>query len=140
MTQKKTLQQLVDENPQAETFRFGDSKTLCDEILALVRSGQKTATVEAMRAFEKEGDALPEVGRRDIALTWEGAPAAMIETVAVEVMRFDEMTEEKVAAQGEFRDLAHWQKGYRAYFSRNGGVSDDMRILYETFRVVEDYA
>ncbi|MEO1204175.1 MAG: hypothetical protein AAFX10_15840, partial [Pseudomonadota bacterium] len=26
------------------TFRFGDSEALCDELLALVRSGRKTAT------------------------------------------------------------------------------------------------
>ncbi|MFW2541727.1 ASCH domain-containing protein [Primorskyibacter sp. 2E107] len=140
MTQKKTLQQLVDENPEAETFRFGDSRALCDEILALVRSGKKTATIEALRAFEKEGDAMPQVGRRDIALTWDGLPAVMIETVSACVMRFDEMTEEKVALQGEFRDLSHWRKTYRAYFSRNGGVSDDMKIVFEQFRVVEDYA
>lgn len=136
----KTLQQIVDENPEAETFRFGDSPKLCADILALVRSGGKTATVEAMRVFGKGGDALPVVGRRDVALNWDGTPAVMVETVEVTTRRFDEMDEEFVALQGEFRDLAHWRKGYRAYFSRNGGVSEDMEIICERFRVVEDYA
>ena len=33
----KTLQEIVDANPDAETFRFGDSEVLCGQILALVR-------------------------------------------------------------------------------------------------------
>lgn len=138
---RKTLQQIIDENPEAETFRYGDSERLSREILALVRSGKKTATVEAMRVYRGKGaDALPEVGRRDVALEWNGLPALMVETVAVSIRRFDEMDEAFVAAQGEFRDLDHWRKAYRAYFARTGGVSDDMEIMCEEFRVVEDYA
>ena len=71
---------------------------------------------------------------------WDGTPALMVETVEVTTRRFDEMDEDFVALQGEFRDLAHWRKSYRAYFSRNGGVSEDMDIICERFRVVEDYA
>ncbi|MFW2586855.1 ASCH domain-containing protein [Sagittula sp. SSi028] len=137
---KQTLQQIIDANPEAETFRFGDTPKLSAQIIDLVRSGKKTATVEAMRVYGKGGDALPQVGRRDVALNWDGSPAVMVETTEVKVMRFDEMTEDLVTAQGEFRDLAHWRKAYRAYFSRNGGVSEDMEIMCERFRVVEDYA
>jgi len=136
----KTLQQIIDANPESETFRFGDSAKLSAEILALVRSGQKTATCEAMRAYTKDGDALPVVGRRDVALNWDGTPAMMLETVEVTTRRFDEMDEDFVAAQGEFRDLAHWRKGYRAYFARTGGFSEDMDLMCERFRMVEDYA
>ena len=137
---RRTLQQIIDENPEAETFRYGDSERLSREILALVRSGQKTATVEAMRVYRGKGaDALPEVGRRDVALEWDGRPAVMVETVAVSVRRFDGMDGDFVALQGEFRDLDHWRKVYRAYFARSGGFSEDMEILCEEFRVVEDY-
>lgn len=136
---KQTLQQIIDANPEAETFRFGDTPKLSAQIIDLVRSGKKTATVEAMRVYGKGGDALPQVGRRDVALNWDGSPAVMVETTEVRIMRFDEMTEDLVTAQGEFRDLAHWRKAYRAYFSRNGGVSEDMEIMCERFRVVEDY-
>ncbi len=136
----KSLQELVDANPDAETFRFGDGPKLCAEILALVRSGIKTATCEAASAYGKGGDAYPEIGRRDIALNWDGTPALMIETVEVSTRRFDEMDAEFVAAQGEFRDLAHWRKDYEAYFRRQGGFAPDMKIMCERFRVVEDFA
>lgn len=136
----RTLQEIIDAHPEAETFRFGDSATLCAEILALVRAGRKTATCEALRAYTQVGDVLPVAGRRDVALNWDGTPAVMLETVEVSTRRFDEMDEEFVAAQGAFRDLAHWRKVYRAYFSRNGGFSEDMELMCERFRVVEDYA
>lgn len=136
----KTLQQIVDEHPDAEPFRFGDSAKLCAEIIALVRSGTKTATCEAASAYGAGGDAWPEVGRRDIALNWDGTPAVMIETVEVFTRRFNEMDEEFVAAQGEFRDLDHWRAGYEAYFRRNGGFAEDMKLMCERFTLIEDFA
>lgn len=136
----KTLQQIVDANPEAETFRFGDTPVLCAEILALVRSGTKTATCEAASAYGKGGDAWPEVGRRDIALNWDGTPAVMIETVEVETRRFNAIDAEFVAAQGEFRDLDHWRGAYEAYFRRSGGFAPDMKLMCERFKVIEDYA
>lgn len=136
----KTLQEIIDANPEAETFRFGDSAALCEEILALVRSGVKTATCDAAAHYGKGKDAWPEVGRRDVALNWDGTPAVMVETVEVFTRRFDEMDEDLVAAQGEFRDLAHWQLGYTAYFKRAGVFSEDMKLMCERFKLVEDYA
>ena len=135
----KTLQEIIDANPEAETFRFGDSEALCREILVLVRSGKKTATCEAVSAFGKGGDAWPKVGRRDVALNWDGTPAVMLETVEVTTRRFGDMDEEFVAAQGEFRDLAHWRAGYEAYFRRAGVFSQDMELMCERFRMVEDF-
>ncbi|MCW1955447.1 MAG: ASCH domain-containing protein [Roseobacter sp.] len=135
----KTLQEIIDANPDAETFRFGDSKKLCDSILALIRSGQKTATCEALRVYGKGGDEMPVVGRRDVALEWDGRAAVMLETVELSTRRFGEMDDAFVAAQGEFRDLEHWRKSYEAYFRRNGGFDPDMELMCERFRVVEDF-
>ncbi|MGB3243616.1 MAG: ASCH domain-containing protein [Sulfitobacter sp.] len=136
----RTLQDIVDANPEAETFRFGDSPELCAEILALVRSGKKTATCEAASAYGDGADTWPEVGRRDIALNWDGTPALMIETVEVATRRFTDMDAEFVAAQGEFRDLDHWRAGYTAYFKRTVGFAPDMKLMCERFRMIEDYA
>jgi uncharacterized protein YhfF len=135
----KTLQEIIDANPEAETFRFGDSEALCADILALVLSGKKTATCEAVSFYGKGGDAWPQVGRRDVALNWDGTPAAMLETVEVTTRRFGDMDAEFVAAQGEFRDLAHWRAGYDAYFRRAGVFSEDMELMCERFRLVEDF-
>jgi uncharacterized protein YhfF len=72
----------------AVRFSFGDSPALADELLALVLAGAKTATCGAVRDYGPGKDAMPEVGRRDVVLDGGGRPAAVIETVSLEVRRF----------------------------------------------------
>jgi uncharacterized protein YhfF len=121
------------------TFTFGDSEALCNELLALVRSGRKTATCEALRAFGLGGEPMPEVGCRDTALNWDGTPALVIETLEVTQRRFCDVDEGFALAEGENEDLDGWQRDHRAYFERNGGYDPEMMLVCERFRLVEDY-
>lgn len=122
------------------TFTFGDTEALCNEVLALVRAGKKTATCAPLSDFGPGKDPLPQVGRRDIALEWDGSPAVEMETLEVLIMRFDEMTEALVTPQAEFRDRADWYEQYSAYFGARGGFSPDMMIMCERFRLIHDFA
>nr|WP_321508986.1 ASCH domain-containing protein [uncultured Celeribacter sp.] len=131
------IKSLKQRYPGAETFRFGDSAALCDRLLSLVRSGQKRATCDALHEGANDGS-MPEIGRRDIALNWDGTPALVIETVELIRCRFDEVTEAMALAEGEDDSLEDWRTGHRAYFERNGGFSPEMQILWERFRLVED--
>ncbi|RVT83939.1 ASCH domain-containing protein [Rhodobacteraceae bacterium CCMM004] len=124
--------------PGAQTFTFRDSRALCDELLALVRAGRKTATCGALRDVAEGGEAMPVPGRRDIALDWDGRPALVIETVAVAVRRFCDVDEGFALAEGEDDDLVDWQEGHRCYFTRNGGFHPEMDLICERFRLVED--
>ncbi|MGV6849902.1 MAG: ASCH domain-containing protein [Marinibacterium sp.] len=124
--------------PGAQTFTFGDSAGLSGELIALVRSGKKTATCGAAALFDSGAEAMPVPGRRDIALTWEGRPALVIETLSVERVRFCDVGEEFALAEGENDSLAGWRADHAAYFTRNGGFSPDMELICERFRVVED--
>lgn len=126
--------------PGAETFQFGDGPELSAALLALVRAGRKTATCAAHRDVQSGAEAMPIVGRRDIALTWEGAPALVIETTDVALRRFDEVDAAFALAEGENDDLAGWRRDHRAYFERNGGFAPDMLLVCERFRLVEDCA
>lgn len=116
-------------------FKFGDSRELCDRLLALVRSGAKTATCGALRDFEA-GEPMPEVGRRDIALDWDGKPALMIETTEVTICRFRDVPEDFALAEGE-GDVEAWRLGHIDFFARNGGFDPDMELVCERFRLVE---
>lgn len=133
-----SLDDVLARYPGAETFTFGDSQTLCDELLALVRAGTKTATCGALSDYTLCGDALPEVGRRDVALNWDGSPALVIETVAVTVTRFCDVDEDFALAEGEDASLEGWRAGHKAYFERNGGFAPEMELVCERFRMVED--
>lgn len=133
-----SLETLKKSYPGAETFKFGDSQELSDQLITLVRSGKKTATCGALRDFGNGGEAMPVVGRRDIALNWDGSPAVVIETVDVSVMRFCDVPESFALAEGENEDHAGWQRDHKAYFERNGGFDPDMDLVCERFRVIED--
>ena len=116
-------------------FKFVDLRELCDRLLDLVRSGAKTASCGALRDFEA-GEAMPEVGRRDLALDWDGKPALLIETVEVTILRFRDVPEDFALAEGE-GDFEAWKRGHIAYFTRNGGYDPDMLLVCERFRLIE---
>lgn len=130
--------------PDAKTFTFGDSRDLCDRLLELVRAGKKTATCGALRdfgegRFEDGKEAFPIVGRRDIALNWDGSPALVIETVEVTVRRFCDVDADFALSEGEDDTLEGWQTGHRAYFERNGGWSPEMELVCERFKLIRDF-
>lgn len=118
------------------SFTFGDSRALNAELLALVRSGRKTATCGALRDFGEGGEAMPEVGCRDIALDWDGRPALLIETLEVSILSFCDVSEEFALAEAE-GDFEAWRRGHEAYFARNGGFDPQMMLVCERFRLVE---
>ena len=125
--------------PGAEPSVFGDSRALCDDLLDRVRTGAKTATCGALRDFHAEGEALPVVGRRDVAIDWDGRPALVIETVDVRVRAFREVDEAFALAEGEGTH-ADWRRGHEAFFARNGGFDPGMDLVCERFVLVEDLA
>ncbi len=129
------IQDIVD---GAITFNFGDSEALSDELLRLVRSGKKTATCEALRAFEAGQEDMPVVGRRDVALNWDGSPALLLETVEVTPMRFCDVEEDFALAEGENETLAGWRRDHQAYFERTGGFDEEMIVVCERFKLIKD--
>ena len=127
-------------SPGISTFTFGDSRSLCDRLLRLVRAGAKTATCDALAAFEAGGEAMPITGRRDVALNWDGSPALTIETTAVEIARFCDVDESFALAEGENDDLAGWRRDHQAYFERNGCFSPEMELVLERFELVYEFS
>lgn len=135
-----TLDDIKAKYSGAQTFTFGDNRALCNELMALVRAGRKTATCEALRVYENSQEALPVVGRRDIALDWDGRPALVIETVDVTVCRFCDVGEDFALAEGENDSLAGWRAAHETYFARSGGFDPQMMLMCERFKLIEDLA
>lgn len=129
---------LQDVYPGAGTFTFGDSPELCARLIRLVAEGKKTATCGAAAEFDAEPEAMPVVGRCDIAAHWDGAPALVIKTTKVTRVRFCDVTEEMALKEGENADLAGWRADHEAFFARNGGFDPEMDLIFEEFVLVED--
>ena len=69
-----------------ETFSFGDSAEMADKLAALVLAGIKTATCWAAVEGPKT-----EVGKLMVALSGDGRPLAVVETIELTQRRFDEV-------------------------------------------------
>jgi uncharacterized protein YhfF len=116
-----------------ETFSFGDSPALAEELAALVLDGRKRAT-----CWAASDGLLTEVGKRMVMLDGEGRPRAVIETVELTQRRFNEMNAQFAFDEGEGdRTLEFWEQAHRRYFTRKGQFADDMLLWCERFRVVE---
>jgi uncharacterized protein YhfF len=116
-----------------ETFSFGDSPALADELAALVLAGLKRAT-----CWAASDGMLTEVGKRMVMLDGAGKPSAVLETVELVQRRFDEVDAAFAYDEGEGdRSLAFWERAHRAYFTRKGQFVEGMLLYCERFRVVE---
>ena len=116
-----------------ESFAFGDSPAMADELLGYVLAGAKTATCWSVRDGQ-----ITEVGKRMVVKDGAGRPRAVIETVSLKQTRFCDVGWPFAAAEGEGDAcLEAWRAGHRRYFTRNGGFAPDMMLWCERFRLVE---
>ena len=119
---------------ELESFAFGDSPELADELLGLVLIGKKTATCWAA----SEGDKGVDVGKRWIVKDGQGRPSAVLETIEVMRRRFGEVDAAFAHDEGEGdRTLADWREAHTDYFTRRSEFSPDMELYCERFRLVE---
>jgi len=114
---------------------------LANELLSLVLSGKKTATTASFLAYELEGEKLPQVGDYAIVTDLDGQPHCVIETTAVTLMPFKEMTFDICKREGEDDTLESWRQGHERVFREEGKqvgyeFSEDMPIVFTDFKVV----
>ena len=120
--------------PDLDSFAFGDTPELADEMLALMLAGKKTATCWAA----SDGKKGVEVGKRWIVKDDEGRPRAIIETIELTRRRFEHVDESFAHDEGEGdRTLAWWRRAHKDYFARRGEFSLDMELYCERFRLIE---
>jgi uncharacterized protein YhfF len=117
-----------------ETFSFGDSPELANELVELVLAGTKRATCWA----ESQGLLSAEVGKLMVALDGYGLPRAVLRTLELTKRRFDEVDEDFAFDEGEGdRSLGFWRDAHTRYFTRLGRYAPDMMLWCERFEVVE---
>jgi uncharacterized protein YhfF len=119
---------------EMDSFSFGDSAELADELLELVLIGKKTATAWAAA----EGDKGVVVGKRWIVKDGQGRSGAILETVELTRRRFGEVDAAFAHDEGEGdRSLAWWREAHIRYFTRRGEFSPEMELYCERFRLIE---
>ena len=122
-----------------ECFHFTSDERLANELLQLVLSGKKRATASSLLCYaEGEG---PKPGYLSIVTDFDGNPHCVIETKAVQVIPFNEMTFDICSREGEDECLETWQEGHRKFFSLDCQemgyeFTEDMPVVFEDFEVV----
>lgn len=125
-----------------EAWYFCDNEADADELAQLARSGRKRATAGDLWSYEAEQAPLPKAGDLNVITDWAGNAVCVIRTISVEIVPFNEVTEEFAATEGEGDgSLRYWQEAHRAVFGR--GLSaigrtfePDMPVVCERFKVV----
>ncbi|WGD37385.1 ASCH domain-containing protein [Lysinibacter sp. HNR] len=136
---RKTLSNLPEDIP--ETWAFGATPEHADGLLKLVLEGTKTGTASALWDYEHSGDTIPVVGEYSMILDGRGTPRALIEITSVDIVAFNEVSEEHAHAEGEGdRSLASWREAHehfwRNYSENPRGYEPDMPVVCERFRVL----
>ncbi|EAA9527251.1 ASCH domain-containing protein [Salmonella enterica] len=130
--------------PRAFCWSFGDSPALADELAALadelaalVVAGKKRGTCSSLVSYQKEQPPVTP-GAYRIVLNGTGDAVCVIRTHALRLIRFNEMSADLAALEGEGDlSLAYWQAAHRAFFEREGNWSPEMELVYEEFTVLE---
>ena len=123
---------------------------LRQQLVAAVLRGDKTATAGLLVDYEREGEALPQPGRRSLLVGDNGEGVAILETTEVRVLRVGDCDEQFARDEGEgFETVAEWReahdrfwRGYADEIRDHLGdpawdVTDDTLFVAERFRLVE---
>jgi uncharacterized protein YhfF/ketosteroid isomerase-like protein len=120
---------------------------LRDQLVAAIVSGAKTTTTGLIADYEREAEALPIPGQREIVVDSEGQPVTVIETVAVRVIRLADVDLAHALGEGEgYTSVAQWRAGHEQFWHSEQmreamadpdfTVDDDTQVLAVEFRVV----
>ena len=128
---------------QPESWYFCDNERDANECADLVEKEIKKATSPSLWWFEKNGYKLPVAGDLNIVTDWYGNARALIRTTKVELVPFNEITQEYAEIEGEGdRSLEYWKKVHWDFYSREMEAfeekpAEDMVIVCEYFEVLE---
>jgi uncharacterized protein YhfF len=122
--------------------KFGDSPELADNLLALVLTGEKTATCSSVWEWEHENEQIPYAGMKSVILNGNDEPKCVIETISIAIKKYSEVDAQFAYEEGEGdRSLEYWRDAHRRYFTRTLSkigkeFTEDMPLVCERFKVV----
>lgn len=118
---------------ELESFSFGDSPEMADQLLGFVLAGTKRATCWSVAEGQQT-----HIGKRMVIRDGSGQPRAVVETVELKQRRFCDVDFQFAVDEGEGDEtLEQWREGHRRYFERNGGFDPEMMLWCERFRLIE---
>jgi len=125
-----------------EAWYFCDNETDANNLADLARRGIKRATASLKRSYEIENEPLPKEKDLNIITDFNGDAVCIIEVTKVEIIPFNEITEEHAKIEGEGDgSLAYWREGHLNFFGKeskalNFEFSENELVVFMTFKVI----
>lgn len=120
-------------------WAFGATPADADGLLGLVLAGTKTATASSLSDYEEDAEPLPAPGDLSIILDGAGRPRAVLEVTSIQIVPFDQVSEDHARAEGEDdRTLESWRRIHERFWREHSarGFAPDMPVVCENFQVV----
>ena len=122
---------------------------LRDQLVAAILAGAKTTTSGLLAGYERDAEPLPRPGDRWVVIDSTGEPVALLEVVAVRVIRLADVDLAHAIGEGEgFGGVAEWRAAHEAFWHSaevraelgdpSFTVNDDTQVVAEEFRLVAD--
>lgn len=98
---------------------FGDSAELSASLIALILAGVKRATCSLQDSWAFDGERLPAPGDVEVVLDFDGQPALVLYTTAIQIVAFEDIPAEFAVAEGEGDlSLDYWRREHWRFFLR----------------------
>ena len=125
---------------------------LRDQLVSAILAGAKTTTSGLLIGYERDAEPLPRLGDRWVVIDSAGAPVApvaLVEVVAVRVLRLADVDLAHAVGEGEgFGTVAEWRSAHEAFWHSDElkaelgdpsfAVNDDTQVVAEQFRLITD--
>jgi len=121
---------------------YGDSPTLSESLLALIRSGRKRAGTGLLWAYEYDRQEIARAGDIEIVVDHLNQPAFVTRITSAKVVPYAAVTAEYAAIEGEGDgSLGYWRNAHWAFFSRECGrigreANESMPVVCSIFEVL----
>ena len=121
-----------------DSFYFGRTEDIANELLSLVLNGTKKATTSCLPIYDIYNEKIAEIGDLSIITDWDGNPKCVIETTCVTIIPFKDVTFEICSREGEDDNLQSWQNTHSAIYEAEG-KKEGYDFTWETPVVFEDF-
>jgi uncharacterized protein YhfF len=125
-----------------EAWYFCNNEIDANNLADLTKRGIKRATAGLKKSYEVERESLPKEKDLHIITYFDGTAACIIEVTKVEMIPFNEITEENAKVEGEGDgSLAYWREGHLKFFKEEAKAYDfEFRendlVVFMTFKVI----
>jgi len=125
-----------------ESWYFCNNEKDANHLAGLTKKGIKRATASLAKSYALEKEPFPKEKELHIITDFYGNAVCIIEVTNVELIPFNEVTEEHAAVEGEGDgSLAYWREGHLKFFTEEAQAfqfefSEKDLVVFMTFRVV----